>query len=103
MVSYEVTLQAQPALAAVVEAFMRQSHIPAIQATGCFTDIRFSRASAGRFRTAYRAESQADLDRYLQEHAPRLRAEFVERFPENVSVTRETWVLLQYWKGQSPP
>ena len=66
MVSYEVTLQAQPALAAVVEAFMRQSHIPAIQATGCFTDIRFSRASAGRFRTAYRAESQADLDRYLR-------------------------------------
>ena len=103
MVSYEVTLQAQPALAAAVETFMRESHIPAIHATGCFADIRFSRASAGRFRTAYRADSQADLDRYLQEHAPRLRAEFVERFPENVSVTRETWVLLQYWKEQPAP
>src|SRR5688500_8189133 len=103
MISYEVTLQAQPALASAVEVFMRESHIPAILSTGCFADIRFSRASAGRFRTSYRADTQADLDRYLQDHARRLRAEFVERFPENVSVTRETWELLQYWKGESAP
>ncbi len=103
MISYEVTLQAPPALASAVEKFMRESHIPAILSTGCFADIRFSRASAGRFRTAYRADSQPDLDRYLQEHAPRLRTEFGERFPENVSVTRETWVVLQHWKRGSAP
>src|SRR5688572_26812041 len=103
MLSYEITLQPQRTLASAVETFMRESHIPAILSTGCFADIRFSRASAGRFRTGYRADSQADLDRYLQEHAPRLRAEFVERFPENVSVTRETWVLLQYWKREPAP
>ena len=76
---------------------MRESHIPAIFATGCFSDIRFSRASAGRFRTSYRADTQADLDRYLHDHAPRFRAEFLERFPEEVSVTRETWLLVQRW------
>ena len=103
MISYEVTLQAQPALASAVEKFMRESHIPAILSTGCFADIRFSRASTGRFRTAYRADSEADLDRYLQDHAPRLRAEFAERFPENVNVTRETWVLMEYWKRRSEP
>jgi hypothetical protein len=97
MISYEVTLQAQPALAGSVEEFMRQSHIPAILATGCFRHIWFTRASAGRFRTSYQAATQADLDRYLQDHAPRFRAEFLDRFSDGVSVTRETWVLMQAW------
>jgi hypothetical protein len=103
MISYEVTLQAQSGSAGAVEKYMRESHIPAILSTGCFADIRFSRASAGRFRTSYRAQSQAELDRYLRDHAPRFRAEFLERFPEQVTVTRETWVLIQYWKRESQP
>jgi Domain of unknown function (DUF4286) len=98
MVSYEVTLQAQPQVAAAVEQFMIESHIPQIFRTGCFREIRFSRASAGRFRTAYQASTQADVDRYVQDHAPRLRAEFLERFPEGVNLTRETWVQREVWR-----
>jgi hypothetical protein len=98
MVSYEVTLQAQPQIAAAVEQFMIESHIPQIFRTGCFRKIRFSRASAGRFRTAYQASTQADVDRYVQDHAPRLRAEFLERFPEGVNLTRETWVQREVWR-----
>jgi hypothetical protein len=97
MISYEVTLQAQPQLASAVEHFMLESHIPEIFGTGCFREIRFSRASAGRFRTAYQASTQADLDRYVQDHAPGFRAEFLERFPEGVSITRETWVQRGVW------
>jgi hypothetical protein len=98
MISYEVTLQAQPQIAASVESFMTESHIPQIFGTGCFREIRFSRASAGRFRTAYQASTQADLDRYLQDHAPRLRAEFQGRFADGVSITRETWVQREVWR-----
>ena len=98
MISYEVTLQANPELGASVEQFMTDSHIPEIFGTGCFQEIRFGRASAGRFRTAYEARQQADLDRYLQDHAPRLRAEFLERFPDGVSITRETWVQQKVWR-----
>ncbi len=97
MISYEVTLQAQPQIASDVEQFMTGSHSPDIFATGCFREIRFSRASAGRFRTAYQASTQADLDRYVQDHAPGFRAEFLERFPEGVSITRETWVQRGVW------
>jgi hypothetical protein len=98
MISYEVTLQAQPHLAGAVEQFMTESHIPDIFRTGCFREIRFSRASAGRFRTAYQATTQADLDRYVQDHAPQFRAEFLERFPDGVNVTRETWVQREMWR-----
>ena len=98
MISYEVTLQARPELGTRVEQFMTESHIPEIFGTGCFREILFSRASAARFRTAYQASSQADLDRYLQDHAPRFRAEFLERFPEGVNITRETWVQREVWR-----
>lgn len=98
MVSYEVTLQAQPGLAAAVEQFMIDSHIPQIFKTGCFREIRFSRASAGRFRTAYQAGTQSDVDRYVQDRAPRLRAEFQARFPEGVNITRETWIQREVWR-----
>jgi hypothetical protein len=97
MLSYEVTLQVEPALAAAVERYMRERHIPAIHASGCFRQIRFLQASAARFRTSYEAASQAELDRYLADHAPRMRAEFQAEFPRGVTLTRETWAERERW------
>ncbi len=97
MVFYEVTLQVEPGLAAAVEEYMRQQHIPEIFATGCFRRIRFSLAAANRFRTSYQADGQADLDRYVRDHAPRFRADFQARFPDGVILTRETWVQREVW------
>lgn len=97
MLYYEVTLQVDPSLAPQVERHMRQEHIPEIFATGCFHQIRFSRASPARFRTSYEAMSQENLDRYLRDHAPKLRADFQRRFPEGAAATRETWVEQERW------
>jgi hypothetical protein len=98
MILYEVTLQVEPTLVAKVEEYMSRRHIPQIFATGCFRRIRFDGASPARFRTCYQAESQADLDRYLREHAPRLRAEFQADFPTGVTLTRETWTERAMWE-----
>jgi Domain of unknown function (DUF4286) len=97
MLLYEVTLDAEPALAGAVEAHMRRSHIPAIAATRCFRQIRFCRSSPGRFRTSYEAERQADLDRYLRDYAQALREEFSREFPKGVALSRETWALREVW------
>jgi hypothetical protein len=97
MISYEVTLQVEVRLAAALEEYMRQRHIPEIFATGCFRRIRFSLAAANRFRTSYQADGQADLDRYLRDHAPRFRAEFQAQFPDGVILTRETWAQREIW------
>jgi hypothetical protein len=97
MISYEVTLQVQPALAALVEEFMRERHIPEIFSTGCFHRIVFSQASPTRFRTSYQTDTQADLDRYLKDHAPGLRADFQAKFPDGLTVTRETWKRREVW------
>jgi hypothetical protein len=95
---YEVTLQVEPALVSALDNHMRDQHIPAIFATGCFRRIRFDQASPVRFRTCYEAESGADLDRYLRQHAPGFRAEFQAAFPHGVIVTRETWTERKRWE-----
>jgi hypothetical protein len=99
MIIYEVTLQVEPSLASTVERYMRTRHIPEIFATGCFRQIRFDRASPARFRASYQAESQVELDRYVHDHAPKLRAEFQRDFPQGVTMTREVWTQQEVWSG----
>ena len=97
MVLYEVILTAESHLVRKVEAHMIREHIPQIFATGCFQRIRFDHSSPLRFRTSYEARDEAELQRYLRDHAPRLRGEFQALFPSGVTLTRETWTPLQSW------
>jgi hypothetical protein len=97
-VLYEVTLHVDPTLASELEDHMRRDHIPAIFRTGCFRRIRFDATASGTFRTCYQADTQEDLDRYLRDHAPRLRAEFQARFPRGVTLSREIWRPHESWE-----
>jgi hypothetical protein len=97
MILYEVVLEVEPGCSAAVADHMRQRHIPAIAATGCFQRIRFQQASEHRFRTTYEAETAADLERYLQNHAPAMRAEFLAEFPTGVRLSREAWYDVESW------
>jgi hypothetical protein len=97
MILYEVVLQADPAMAPRIEEHMRRDHIPQIFATGCFERIHFARSTAADFRTTYEARTQADVDRYLRDHAPRLRSEFQTVFPEGVTITRASWIIIERW------
>lgn len=97
MIVYEVVLDVEPSLGSAVEEHMRGQHIPAIFATGCFRRIRFQQTSSHRFRTTYEAETAADLERYLRDYAPGMRAEFLAEFPAGVQLTRETWEEAESW------
>ncbi len=100
-VTYEVTLDADPSIVEAVLRELREHHIPAILATGCFRAIRLERIEDGRLRTRYEAGRAEDLDRYLAEHTARFRAEFVARFPTGVRVTREVWHGIAEWRRNS--
>lgn len=97
MTAYEVTATVAPELAPRYEAYMREQHIPALLATGCFVAARFSRAAPGQYRMRYEAPDREALERYLALHAPGLRAEFEAQFPAGVTLTRATWELIQAW------
>lgn len=97
MLVYEVTAQVSAELHGAYEHYMREEHIPAVLATGCFLGATFERTADGRFRTCYRAGTQAALDGYLRDHTAGLRADFAARFPAGVTLSREVWSELQGW------
>ena len=92
MLSYEVTIQLDDAsLAGALETYMRDKHVGEVFATGCFTGAHFEQSAPGVYRSRYSVASQEDLDRYLAEHAPRLRADFVAHFPAGMTLSRAIW------------
>lgn len=95
MIRYEVTVVVREELTERFERYFIDTHIPEILATGCFIDIRFERSDAGSYRTVYHAATRADLDRYLTRHTAHFRADFLKRFPEGVTATRENWTELR--------
>ncbi len=98
---YEVAVTLGPGVDAGVFAdWMRDHHIPGLLATRCFNAAEFTRddASHTRFRTRYFAIDRPALERYLAEHAPRLRADFQRHFGEGSTVRREIWEVLEMWE-----
>ena len=91
MVSYEVRVEVRGDLMPDFERYMTGKHLPEILATGCFKAIRFEFLEGGTFRTRYEAEARAEVDRYLQDHAPHFREDFMAHFPDGCSVSREVW------------
>ncbi len=92
VLSYEVTIQLEVAsLAEALERYMRDKHIAEVVASGCFLDGRFEQSAPGIYRSRYTVLSQEVLDRYLTDHAPRLRADFQEHFPADVRLSRSVW------------
>lgn len=97
MITYEVTATVAPEIRARYELFMRERHVPDVLATGLFTGARFSRSDEGRYQVTYHLDARADLEKYLQVHAGRLRADFVAHFPDGVELSRDNWTTLQRW------
>jgi hypothetical protein len=101
MVTYEVITIVEPDLVEDYEHFMRQRHVPDLLATGCFHAAELARAAPGRYRMRYEAATQADLDRYLDQHAAGLREHFTSHFPRGVTASREVWVAMQRWNASA--
>lgn len=97
MVTYEVTAEVEPALAEPFERWLRERHVPDVLATGCFAGASLARSTPGRYRIRYEAHDRAALDRYLAEHAPRLRGDSRRAFPRGVTLGREEWDVLETW------
>ena len=103
LVTYEITARVAPHLVEAYERYLRERHIPDLLATKYFVAAALTCAAPGRYRIRYEAPDQAALDRYLAEHAPRLRAHFDEHFPQGVELSREVWTALALWGALPEP
>jgi hypothetical protein len=97
VIAYEVTVEVDETLVERFVAYMRDLHIPALLATGCFSHAELDRANETRFRQRYLAASLADLERYFESHAPALRQDYATHFPTGTTLTREIWEEVGRW------
>lgn len=102
MIAYEVTVDVAPELVDQFVAFILIRHIPDLMATGCFSRAEFAQAGDHRFRQRFVAFSREDLDRYLAEHAVRLREDFARHFPAGTALTREVWDIIKEFGTGEP-
>jgi hypothetical protein len=98
MLIYEVNLSVNSEIAADYAQFLKH-HIPEVVQVGGFTKADwFERRASdeglsnteGRtlWTIHYHVASREALDRYLREHAPKMRAEAVDRFGDRFQATR---------------
>jgi hypothetical protein len=99
MVVYEITAVVEKAVAADYERYLTKQHISDLMATGCFVSAMLSRTD-NTFQIRYTAPDQKDLDRYLSEHAGKLRADALEHFPDGVQLTRQVWDVVAEFAAQ---
>ena len=106
MVIYEVNITVQERIAADYERWL-EGHIREILGLEGFLDARWFRDSDStpgerRLVVHYRLRHRAALDSYLAEHAPRMRRDGVERFPDGFTATRRILELAADMRGDSP-
>jgi hypothetical protein len=95
-VSYEVIMTVRDDLVAAWDQYL-PGHTEDVMASGCFESAEIERTEDGRYRCRYTAASQAMLDRYLADHAPRLRADALAKFPVGVETSRAVWTRVRHF------
>jgi FMN phosphatase YigB (HAD superfamily) len=71
-------------------SWMQQEHMDAVLATGLVRSARLE-AERDHYRALYSLRRRRDLDRYLAEHAPRLRADGISRFGDRMAYERSVY------------
>jgi hypothetical protein len=79
MFIYNITTKVDPSVHEAWVVWMKQTHIPDVMHSGCFSDFQFVRllelddSDGPTYAVQYRAASIANYNRYLEIHANKLR------------------------------
>jgi len=103
MIIYNVTVNIDESVHEQWLKWMQEKHIPEVMATGKFTSARFTKVLVEEemggvtYSTQYITDSDATLQRYYLEDAPRLREEGITMFGDNMLLHRtELQVIAEY-------
>jgi len=102
MIVYSVTVLIDKAREGEWVAWMRNSHLPAVMGTGCFTQYRFTRvlgeednAPGATYNVQYLLPSHAHYDLYQREFAAGLQADTRTYFAGSYEVFRTLLELIE--------
>ena len=100
MIIYNVTLHVEDAAREAWVAWMQNTHIPEVLATGKFREARLCRVLTGAsqggtsYAVQYLVSDRELLERYYQEDAPRLRQALADGFGDQVVAFRTELELI---------
>lgn len=86
MIIYNVTTKVEPVIAKEWLQWMKEEHIPAMKATGCFYDavvlqlLETNDAEGPTYAVQYKAESKAQFNQYIEEFATGMRQESFDKW-----------------------
>jgi prophage antirepressor-like protein len=95
MIVYNVTINADDAVANAFEEWMKQEHLPEVMASGKFVGFSFYKLltrqedeTGQTFVVQYQANNMADFEDYTTNFAPALQAKTKEKFGNSVVAFR---------------
>ena len=94
MYIYNVTIKVTPVIAEAWLRWMREEHMPALKATGLFTECRLCRlleqddTDGPTYAAQYFCNTLADYEAYLTEYAPSMREQSVRTFGDQAIAFR---------------
>ena len=98
MINYSILAEVPADVKDAYESYMIDRHIPDLMETRLFTGASISRGENGQYRIDYFLANMQDYDRYIAEHAPRLREHFEEQFAGRVKTSRRVWETLREYR-----
>ena len=90
MIIYNVTMQIDPSVHDEWLQWMKNSHIPEVMNTGCFTEYRMLKVLGDEdkeeitYSLQYTCKSLNEFYDYEKNHAPKIRAEYNARYKDKV-------------------
>lgn len=90
MIIFNITSKLDASVAEAWVQWMQAEHIPAVMATGCFTNYRLVRllqvdeSEGPTYAVQYHAAEMADYERYSSQHAPALRTEVLNKWGDQI-------------------
>ena len=94
MYIYNVTTQVSHSIHTDWLAWMKQVHIPAVMASGCFSNYQMVRLleideeHGATYAVQYYAATKSDYERYISEFAPSLRADTAVQWGDKIAAFR---------------
>jgi hypothetical protein len=86
MVIYNVSIQLEPGIEGAWESWMKETHIPEVMETGCFTEHKFCKIltenghDGTTYVLQYHARSMDDYEEYARVHGPGLQQKTKKKF-----------------------
>lgn len=101
MIIYNVTIKVEQSIADPWLQWLLDEHIPDVLKTNCFTDYKVVRllevddSEGPTFAIQYHAESKADYNRYIEQHADQMRKKSFDKWGDRFIAFRSVMQVVK--------